>query len=146
MSQEAPRRSGCRRRLAKMEIAAFEAEQQIVTAQRDEKVDAFPWEVLGESILEDQGSIVLATERPAGRNADVAKKRAAVLNAALAATPEAQKGSLKYWKDMLRRNWERAKNFARTARNKGQLNPEIAKALEMDVKKSAKTSILERIN
>jgi hypothetical protein len=137
MSSEAPKRWGRGRVLARLERAADDAERQIVAYKAG--VESFP--------SEPQREAVIVAERPHVRKGDRAKREAAVINAGLASTPEAKKGSLEYWVGLFGRKWDKVKRFLKTASHKGRFNPEIiaevldAKAAE---RKAVKTSIFKR--
>jgi hypothetical protein len=120
-----------------VQLAAVEARQEIIDFATG--VEDFPSGA--------QRETAVVAERPHGRKGDRAKREAVVINAGLASTPEAKKGSLGYWVGLFERNWDKAMRFLRTASHKGKFNPEImagvldAKAAE---RKTTKTTIIQR--
>jgi hypothetical protein len=142
MSQEIPRRPSCLRSLVRAQIAGFEATQQIIDFK---KGDALSPANVEESIpgVQNDG-IVLVIQRPFAREGDLAKRRAEMLNGLLSNPgnfPVTKQNS-----NIIIKQFERILSFAKTLRNKGKLNPHMARVLDIEERRGIKTSILEQIN
>jgi hypothetical protein len=142
MSQELPRRPSCLRRLVKAQIAGFEATQQIVDFKRGDTLSSANVEELMSDTQND--GVILVIQRPFAREGDLAKRRAEMLNGLLSNPsnfPVTKQNS-----NIIVKQFERILSFAKTLRNKGKLNPHMARVLDMEERRGIKTSILEQIN
>ena len=130
------------RRLVKAQLAGFEATQQIVDFKRGDVLFSANVE---ESMPDTQNDgVVLVIQRPFARERDLAKRRAEMLNGLLS-----NPGNFpvtKQNRNIIIRQFERILSFANTLKNKGKLNPHMARVLDMEERSMAKTSILEQIN
>jgi hypothetical protein len=137
--REVPRRFTSRHELVRTRIAALEARDEIVASMMG----------VEDSPLEAAVDVIPVMKIPRVRSGDRAKREAVVLNAGLTSTPEAQKGSLKYWKELFRRNRGKLGRFLTTVSHKGKFNPTILAAVlnsEAADRKATKTSIIHQAN
>lgn len=133
---QTPRRPARRHELARVQLAAVEARQQIVDYMIG--VEDAPSEVQPEV----QRDTVVAMKRSHGRKGDRAKRGADSTNELLITpgkfppTPEN--------KNILVNQFEKILRFAKTLRNKGKINPHMADILGLEVRKATKSSIVEQ--
>jgi hypothetical protein len=135
---QTPRKPSCRHELARVQLAAVEARQEIVdfaTGVEDSTV------LVQES---DVSQLLPVTQKRTPRTVDVFRSvENHNLNNALR-NPNSIRRVTESFVNFLVGNGEKVMKFARTLLHKGKLHPAVARELGMETRKGAKTSILER--